>query len=267
MISRSWTHLLLTKRPGACVLSSVSIGEFTRVLSNDKGKKGRVDIDDLSIAALGKMEGFNDSVAFEQTQLSEEISLLVVYLLRDVKWGLTERYATLVTIEKQQRMVVGERVLIGRDALQPPAYYGEFKLNINDSKPQLVLTRMGMGSFTKHVVFSTDAAGALRVTEQSRSQVNTPISKSAIDGSSIEEALQECGAEGARYALSARSCANGKNPFVERMGNVGNAMDGHIVDKYIVTCQGALAGTNSIYVDAYHCKRQNDAIALLLSKR
>ncbi len=253
------TQLLLTKKDGSCLISQTHIGELTRMLSDkiDETAINETNPLKLSIEPLGAIEGnINAVVAYEQTQLSENTFLLVVYHQLEVKWGLTEFYATLVTINKQQ-MITGDRVLVGRDAMQPPVYYGEFKTEKFDGVSRLVLTRIGDGSFDKRVVFKSDSLGAFREVISTQNHDDSTRNSSVPNANSIEQALKECGQEGVLYALSKPSCSDGAKPLIERKGSIGRAADGHFIDEYSVSCQGVPESTKLIYVDAYHCHRQS----------
>jgi len=251
-------QLLLTKQDGSCVYSHVNIGELTRQLpkKSDKTTINKTKPLDLPIESLGVIEGnLNSIVAFEQMQLSEDAFLLVVYHRREVKWGLTEFYATLVTIDEQQ-MVVGDRVLIGRDAMQPPVYYGKFTTIKTDGITQLFLTRNGDGNFVSKVAYSRDSLGAYREVVRSKNQEDLPQINSNSKRNSKDNVLKECGPEGVQFTLSKHTCKNNTKPIVERKGSIGRAADGHFIDEYSVRCQGKPLSTKLYYVDAYHCHRQ-----------
>ncbi|MFH1844612.1 MAG: hypothetical protein ABIF77_15535, partial [bacterium] len=159
-------ELLLIATEGPSLLARVPLGELTRVVS-DADQTSSTDILELSIQALGEMEQLDQAVAFEYASLPDTGHVLLVHLMRDVQWGLTERYAVIVTI-RGNTLIAGDRVLVGRDALEHPVFYGVFELSETESdvSPLLVLRREGMGHFSKRLVFQLDDTGAFRSTEE-----------------------------------------------------------------------------------------------------
>ncbi|WP_260482712.1 hypothetical protein [Sphingomicrobium flavum] len=58
--------------------------------------------------------------------------------------------------------------------------------------------------------------------------------------------------QGERAYLDRLRCSDGSAPAYDRDGSVGPGRDGHILDLYTVTCQGAEPATSSVYMDMYH---------------
>ncbi len=158
-------QLLLTAAQSSRLLARVPLGKLTRRVSG-ADQTQPADVLDLSIQPLGQMERLDDAVAFERAALPDGSTLLLVYLMLDVNWGLTERYAVLVTI-RGDMLVAGDRVRVGRDAMEPPTFFGTFRLSgtDRDDQPELILKREGMGRLSKHSVFKLDAAGAFRAAD------------------------------------------------------------------------------------------------------
>lgn len=86
------------------------------------------------------------------------------------------------------------------------------------------------------------------------------------DGSTRELALLRCREDDSDYRTVAEyPCPDGSRPLGGqvragadvRVGNVGEAADGHIVDLYEVPCPG---GPVRVYVDAYHCDPAGDPL-------
>jgi len=247
-------QLLLTSTTDACIIAAVPIGELTRFVS-EAGKPKTPDILELAIQPLGEMEGFYEAVAFERTSLPDGTTVLLVHLMRDVRFGLTERYAVPVTIQGD-RLTAGDRVQTGRDAMEPPVYYGIFEVSNTrrDITPRLVLERNGMGRFPKRVEFALDAKGALQATEEPVEDPSPPVDAEQRDGRDTAHALQVCGPQGAEQALTSETCPDGSNRGFERKGIAGAAEDGHIVDRYQVHCGSSEKQKETVYVDIYHCE-------------
>jgi hypothetical protein len=248
--------LLLSTARESCLLAAVSLGDLTREMP--AADVPTTEVLDLSIQPIGAMDGFYESVAFESESLPDGSTLLVVYLMRDVQFGLTERYAVPVII-KENTMVAGDRVQVGRDAMGLPAYYGVFTVDNShpESGPRLVLKREGMGNFSKHAVFELDAGGAMRVTEKSAEPAGPPVAEDQRDGSDLAHALRVCGPQGAQQALMSKDCPDGSSRQAERTGIAGGADDDHMVDHYRTRCESSEQEPESIYVDIYHCDDDN----------
>lgn len=241
-------HLLLVSSNKQCMLARVSLGELTRWLP-EQGAPLPTALD-LSVLPLGQLETLEDAVAMQQIQLPRGPTVLLVHLMRDVEWGLTERHVVPVTIDGD-RMVGGQSVQEGRDSMGPPVYYGTFEVTDHDGdgEAELVMTRRGSGRFPGQVVFEVDATGVLLSREQSAGP-RPDVAAGQRDGRDVDHALRVCGANGARGALSARRCGDGSSPTVRRAGSVGMADDGHMVDSYEVACSGKV---EHVHVDMYHC--------------
>lgn len=246
--------LLLTSIKKACLLATVPLGKVTRFVSEGE-KLHHTEVLELEIHPLGEMDGFHDAVAFERASLPGGHIVLLVHLMRDVRFGLTERYVVPVTIQGS-RLIAGDRVQTGRDAMKAPVYYGTFKVGSDDQSmtPRLVLNRKGMGNFPKRVIFSLDAQGALRAVEQSMKAPGPPIAKEKRNGRDVAHALQVCGPEGAAQRLGPGICPEGLDSRFERKGIAGTAQDGHIVDRYEVYCGSSEKLKKTIFVDIYHCE-------------
>ncbi len=158
-------RLLLAATAERCLLAAVPLGDLTRWLP-EGGEPTTSDVLELAVRPMGELEGFDAAVAFEQVSLPNGPDVLLVYVMRDVRFGLTERYVVPVTIHGDT-LVAGDRVRVGLDALAPPVYYSVFAVDntAGDHGSRLVLVRKGMGSFPPRVVFEPDADGALRATE------------------------------------------------------------------------------------------------------
>ena len=246
--------LLLTSTKKACLLATAPLGEVTRFVS-EAGEPHNVQMLEPEIQPLGEMDGFYDAVAFEKASLPDGHTILLVHLMRDVGFGLTERYAVPVTIQRD-RLTAGDRVQTGRDAMRAPVYYGTFEVE-SDSHgmtPRLVLNRKGRGNFPKRVIFTIDADGALRAVEEPVKAPGPPVTKEKRDGRDIAHALQVCGPEGAVKRLGSGICPDGLESRFERKGIAGTAEDGHIVDRYEVFCGSNGNLTKTIFVDIYHCE-------------
>ncbi len=100
---------------------------------------------------------------------------------------------------------------------------------------------------------------------QSLQSAATPVGEApGGDGLSVDTAVQLCLRDSpdrprTDYAFVANfRCADGSRPLGgnserganARAGNVGQGSDGHVIDHYEVPCR---AGSQSVYVDAYHC--------------
>jgi len=241
-------HLLLTSSQDQCWLARVPLGELTRTLP--KGGTKPTTALELSLLPLGELETLEDPVAMQHAPLPGGPNVVLVHLWRDIEWGLTERYVVPVTIDGD-RMVAGQLVQEGRDSMGPPVFYGTFEVTDHDGDgaSALVLTRTGMGSFPKRVVLEADEQGRFQGTDQP-APPTPPVATATRDGRDVAHALRVCGERGARDVLSARSCNDGSTPTVRRLGSVGMADDGHMVDLYEVTCSD---GTQRAHVDMYHC--------------
>ncbi len=248
--------LLLTSIKKACLLGVAPLGELTRFVA-ETGHSHDVRVLELEIDPLGEMDGFFDAVAFEKASLPGGRTIVLVHLMRDVGFGLTERYVVPVTIQRDL-LIAGDRVQTGRDAMKAPVYYGVFEVekNSHGMTPRLVLHRKGMGNFSKRVTFTFDTDGALRAVEEPMKAPGPPVTEEKRDGRDIAHALQVCGPAGAVKRLGTTICPKGLNSRFDRKGIAGTAEDGHIVDRYEVFCGPGEKGKKTIFVDIYHCEKK-----------
>jgi hypothetical protein len=160
-------QLLLVAMKGPSLLAQAPLGELTRVVP-ETDQLTPPEVLEISVRPLGEMESFDHAVALERASIADVGTVLLVHLMRDVRWGLTERYAVLVTM-RGETMVAGDRVLVGRDSLEEPMFFGTFEIGETEraGKLELVLTREGMGVFSKRIVFALDDTGAVRAVEKS----------------------------------------------------------------------------------------------------
>lgn len=168
-------QLLLSATQEPCLLAAVPLGDLTRGMS-EADKPTTSEVLELAVRPLGEMDGFYEAVAFEHVSLPDGPTVLLVHLMREVRFGLTERYVVPVAIQGDS-LVAGDRVQTGRDAMGPPVYYGMFQVDNTgrDNKAPLILRREGMGRFSKNVVFELDAEGALRATEEPVAAEGSPV--------------------------------------------------------------------------------------------
>ena len=243
-------HLLWATPDGRCLRARAPLGEVTRVV--DGQDRPPTEVLQLSAEPLGSLKTLDDAVAVERAELPGGAAVAIIHLMQDVRWGLSERHAVPVTIHAD-RIAAGDRVQVGRDAMGAPVYYGTWSLDDvdGDGQPELVLTRDGMGQFTRKVVMRPDADGHLRAKEQPQAEIDPPPSTSARDGHDRGHALHVCGPGGAQTTLRAKACPDGSAPQIKRQGSVGmDDHDGHRIDRYERRCGTT---TEAVFVDIYHC--------------
>jgi len=223
-----------------CVLSSVPLGDATRTHSvRALGSKSRV-----ALRKLGELANDNGIAAFERTELPSGSSVLVVRWDREVKSGQTDVYARIVTVH-ERRMVAGERFQIGRDAYQPPRFFGTFDKQTVHGAPVLILTQEGAGCEPARISFRQGADGAFRSdaprtprppSASTSGQLRAKISVPFDDATDPKSYIAGCGPGGAYRQLTSTPCSDGSPARVERIADSTIRSAGVALERYLVTC-------------------------------
>jgi hypothetical protein len=159
-------HLLLTDG-GRCLLSRVPLGEMTRPMPADEAGAATAKPPQLKIGAVGTIDGnIGSPVEIERATIGSS-EVLLVYLMRDVKWGLTEFYVVPVTVRGNE-LVAGDRTQLGRDSMGPPVFYSKVRAQADG----VLLERDGMGieGLPQRIRLVPGERGALRA----RPEAGTP---------------------------------------------------------------------------------------------
>jgi len=154
------TWLDLVTNTDGRLLSEVPLGELTLPAEHSVDQTP-LEVPAVPLGSLAHEGNISVPLAAETDDLPRGDKLLLIHLIREVQWGLSEYYSIPVTI-RNRTLHAGDRIQSGRDAMVPPSYFGSFFMNPGAGGPELVLQRKGTGAFEAIGVYREDESGSFR---------------------------------------------------------------------------------------------------------
>jgi hypothetical protein len=236
------TDLHLVSAPQGCILASVELGQTT--LERASAPRGPRRQHELRIAALGTAGNENEIVALERADLYDGSYVLVARWIRDAAWGRSEYDARVISVRGRE-LIGGDRLPVGRSALNGPSYVGSFQMAAQNGRRMLTLSLEGIGCKTavrhfepdERSVFRGDAlaeASNVRLTqnEGASGTLHVPFE----DAASPKASLRGCGHGEALFILRDTPCSDGTQASVERQPDSTIDVGGFALERYLVTC-------------------------------